>query len=121
VPGCSAWHGGAWPAPSAATSAQRLSQRLAEHLDVAALPDPARVHESRANTRQVRQTLDALPAEDRELVTLTGWQGLSLTEAGAVFGLTPGAARSRLNRPRLRLRAAFTSDQAELQERRDDH
>ncbi|RBY96922.1 RNA polymerase subunit sigma-24 [Blastococcus sp. TF02-8] len=102
--------------------AQRLGQRLAEHLDVAALPDPARIHESRADTRQVRQALDALPADDRELVTLTAWEGLSPTEAGAVLGLTPGAARSRLHRARLRLRASLTSDHAELQERRrHDH
>jgi RNA polymerase sigma factor (sigma-70 family) len=74
--------------------AQRLGQRLAENLDIDALPDPARIHESRADTRKVRQALDALPAEDRELVTLTAWEGLSPTEAGAVLGLTPGAGWS---------------------------
>jgi RNA polymerase sigma factor (sigma-70 family) len=100
---------------------QRLGQRLAEHLDVAALPDPARIHEGRVDNRQVRQALDALSADDRELVTLTAWEGLSPTEAGAVLGLAPGAARSRLHRARLRLRASLTSDPAELQERRHDH
>jgi RNA polymerase sigma factor (sigma-70 family) len=101
---------------------QRLGQRLAEHLDVAALPDPARIHEGRIDTRQVRQALDELSTDDRELVTLTAWEGLSPTEAGAVLGLTPGAARSRLHRARLRLRASLTSDPAELQERRrHDH
>jgi RNA polymerase sigma-70 factor (ECF subfamily) len=100
---------------------QRLGQRLAEHLDVAAMPDPARIHESRVDTRQVRQALDELSADDRELVTLTAWEGLSPTEAGAVLGLTPGAARSRLHRARLRLRASLTSDPTELQERRHDH
>jgi RNA polymerase sigma-70 factor (ECF subfamily) len=101
---------------------QRLGQRLAEHLDVAALPDPARIHEGRIDNRQVRQALDELSTEDRELVTLTAWEGLSPTEAGAVLGLTPGAARSRLHRARLRLRASLTRDPAELQERRrHDH
>jgi RNA polymerase sigma factor (sigma-70 family) len=101
--------------------AQRLGQRLAEHLDLAAIPDPARIHESRADTRQVRQALNALPADDRELVTLTAWEGLSPTEAGAVLGLTPGAARSRLHRARLRLRASLPSGPTELPERRHDH
>jgi RNA polymerase sigma factor (sigma-70 family) len=101
---------------------QRLGQRLAEHLHVAALPDPARIHEGRTDTWQVRQALDELSTDDRELVTLTAWDGLSPTEAGAVLGLTPGAARSRLHRARLRLRAALTSDPTELQERRrHDH
>lgn len=101
---------------------QRLGQRLAEHLDVAALPDPARIHEGRIDNRQVRRALDELSTDDRELVTLTAWEGLSPTEAGAVLGLTPGAARSRLHRARLRLRASLTPDPAELQERRrHDH
>ncbi|MFW3171544.1 RNA polymerase sigma factor [Geodermatophilus sp. CPCC 206100] len=101
--------------------AERLGRRLADHLDVAALPDPARVHEGRADTRQVRQALDALPADDRELVTLTAWEGLTPAQAGAVLGLTPGAARTRLHRARLRLRASLTPDPTEREERRHDH
>jgi RNA polymerase sigma-70 factor (ECF subfamily) len=100
---------------------QRLGQRLAETLEVAALPDPARIHESRADTRQVRQELNALSADDRELVTLTAWEGLTPTQAGAALGLTPGAARVRLHRARLRLRASVTPDPTELEDSRHDH
>jgi RNA polymerase sigma factor (sigma-70 family) len=87
---------------------QRLGQRLLEASDVVPLPDPARIHEGRSDTRDVRRALDELSADDRELVTLTAWEGLTPAQAGATLGLTPTAARSRLHRARLRLRAALT-------------
>jgi RNA polymerase sigma-70 factor (ECF subfamily) len=87
---------------------QRLGRRLLEASDVATLPDPARVHEGRSDTRDVRRALDELSADDRELVTLTAWEGLTPAQAGATLGLTPTVARSRLHRARLRLRAALT-------------
>jgi RNA polymerase sigma factor (sigma-70 family) len=99
----------------------RLGRRLAETMPIDSLPDPARVHEGRADTRQVRQALDALSADDRELVTLTAWEGLSPAQAGAVLGLTPGAARTRLHRARLRLRASLSPDSSDTQEPRHDH
>jgi RNA polymerase sigma factor (sigma-70 family) len=100
---------------------RRLGQRLVETSEVATLPDPARIHEGRADTRQVRQALDALSADDRELVTLTAWEGLTPAQAGAFLGLTPGAARSRLHRARLRLRASLTSDVTNFEDGRHDH
>jgi RNA polymerase sigma-70 factor (ECF subfamily) len=99
----------------------RLGQRLAETMQVDDLPDPARIHEGRADSRQVRQALDELSPDDRELVTLTAWEGLSPAQAGAVLGLTAGGARTRLHRARLRLRASLTTDSSETQERRHDH
>jgi RNA polymerase sigma-70 factor (ECF subfamily) len=89
---------------------QRLGQRLAQALEVATVSDPARIHESRADTRQVRQELNALSAGDRELVTLTAWEGFTPAQAGAVLGLGPSTARVRLHRARLRLRAGLTPD-----------
>jgi RNA polymerase sigma-70 factor (ECF subfamily) len=100
---------------------QRLGRRLLETSQIIALPDPARIHEGRADTREVRRALDALPADDRELVTLTAWEGLTPTQAGAVLGLTPTAARSRLHRARLRLRASLTPDATTFQEGHRDH
>jgi RNA polymerase sigma-70 factor (ECF subfamily) len=100
---------------------QRLGQRLAETLEVTTLPDPARIHEGRIDTQMVRQALDELSTDDRELVALTAWEGLTPTQAGAVLGLSPGAARSRLHRARLRLRASLTSHPIERQERSHDH
>ena len=100
---------------------QRLGQRLIETSEVATLPDPARIHESRSDTREVRQALDTLSADDRELVTLTAWEGLTPTQAGAVLGLTPGAARSRLHRARLRLRASLIPDASHFEDNHHDH
>jgi RNA polymerase sigma factor (sigma-70 family) len=100
---------------------QRLGQRLLEASQVAALPDPAHVHESRADNRQVRQALDALPADDRELITLTAWEGLSSAQAGAVLGLSPTAARSRIHRARMRLRSSLTIDVTAIQDGHHDH
>jgi RNA polymerase sigma factor (sigma-70 family) len=99
----------------------RLGQRLAETMEIDTIPDPARIHEGRADSRQVRQALDELSADDRELVTLTAWEGLSPAQAGALLGLTPGGARTRLHRARLRLRASLTPDLSDPQERRHDH
>jgi RNA polymerase sigma factor (sigma-70 family) len=65
---------------------QRLGQRLLAAEDTATLPDPARIHEGRSHTRDVRRALDALPPDDRELVTLTAWEGLTPC---------PGRGRSR--------------------------
>ncbi len=53
--------------------------------------------------RNIRGALDALAADDRELVLLVAWDGLSPSQAGSVLGLTPVAARSRLHRARARL------------------
>jgi RNA polymerase sigma-70 factor (ECF subfamily) len=100
---------------------QRLGQRLLEASDVDSLPDPARIHEGRSDTREVRRALDALSADDRELVTLTAWEGLTPAQAGAALGLTPTAARSRLHRARLRLRAALTPDTTTFDGGPDDH
>ncbi|TYP87854.1 RNA polymerase sigma factor [Blastococcus xanthinilyticus] len=51
----------------------------------------------------VRQALDALSDLDRELVTLTSWEGLTPAEAARVVGITAGTARVRLHRARGRL------------------
>ena len=88
--------------------ASSLGQRLAAGLDVAALPDPARVLEGREDAALVRAALDQLSPDDRELVTLTAWDGLTPAQAAAALGLTPGNARVRLHRARARLSAALT-------------
>ena len=51
----------------------------------------------------VRRALETLSELDRELVTLTTWEGLSPTEAAHVVGITAGTARVRLHRARGRL------------------
>jgi RNA polymerase sigma-70 factor (ECF subfamily) len=51
----------------------------------------------------VRRALQTLGEVDRELITLTTWEGLTPAEAARVIGITAGTARVRLHRARARL------------------
>jgi len=53
--------------------------------------------------REIRRALDALSEDDRELVLLVAWDGLTPGQAASVLGLTPAATRTRLHRARARL------------------
>jgi RNA polymerase sigma-70 factor (ECF subfamily) len=88
--------------------AGRLGERLAESLAGVAVPDPSAIHEGRAEERRVREALGLLSPEDRELLTLIAWEGLTPAQAATVLGLNPGTARVRLHRARTRLRAALS-------------
>jgi RNA polymerase sigma factor (sigma-70 family) len=54
----------------------------------------------------------SLRDEDRELLTLRGWEGLDAGEIAVVLGCSRNAARIRLHRARRRLRAALAAEQA---------
>ncbi|TYP87856.1 RNA polymerase sigma factor [Blastococcus xanthinilyticus] len=100
---------------NAARSAQRagrLGRRLAEAFPEGAVPDPAAVSEVRAESRRVRAALAGLPDDDRELVTLIAWEGLTPAEAATVLGVSAGTARVRLHRARTRLRTALATPTA---------
>lgn len=58
-----------------------------------------------------------LSAEDREILRLTAWDGLSDVELGAVFGIGPAAVRKRSSRARLRLRARYAAASGDSGER----
>jgi DNA-directed RNA polymerase specialized sigma24 family protein len=47
----------------------------------------------------------ALGEQDREVLRLVAWDGLSSAQAGEVLGCSAGAARHRLHRARRRLAA----------------
>jgi RNA polymerase sigma-70 factor (ECF subfamily) len=100
--------------------ASRLGERLAHSFADAAVPDPSMLHEHRAESRLVHEALEQLSPEDRELVTLIAWEGLTPAQAATALGLSPGTARVRLHRARTRLRAAL-SDPAHAQEADRDH
>ncbi|MGY1844476.1 RNA polymerase sigma factor [Modestobacter sp. SYSU DS0875] len=95
--------------------AGRLGERLGQALAGVTVPDPSTLSEERAEVRQVHEALGRLSAEDRELVTLIAWEGLTPAQAADALEVTPGAARVRLHRARARLRAAL-SDTAGRQE-----
>jgi RNA polymerase sigma-70 factor (ECF subfamily) len=83
----------------------------------------ARFHEPAADTwdvdrlqrvRRVRDALASLREPDQDLIRLTEWERLQITEAAVVLGLRPGTARVRLYRARRAL-AAHPSLQAVLE------
>ncbi|MCW3017623.1 MAG: polymerase, sigma-24 subunit, subfamily, partial [Solirubrobacterales bacterium] len=53
----------------------------------------------------VRAALARLDEEDREILRLTSWEGLTPTEIAAVLQVPGVTVRSRLHRARKRLRA----------------
>jgi RNA polymerase sigma-70 factor (ECF subfamily) len=59
--------------------------------------------------------LSALIPTDRELLMLSGWEGLSAVEIGRVLGCSPTAARIRLHRARARLKEMSESAVAKKQ------
>jgi RNA polymerase sigma factor (sigma-70 family) len=87
--------------------AGRLGERLAAAFEPDAVPDPAVVHEQSADAQRVRRALLVLSEEDRELLSLIAWEGLTPAQAAAALGLPSGTARVRLHRARGRLRAAL--------------
>lgn len=78
----------------------RLGARLAETLRTELSTHPAPAGEA----AEVLRAIGELGDDDRELLLLVSWEGLSPTEAGRVLGVTGLAARSRLHRARRRLR-----------------
>lgn len=68
-----------------------LSVRADERLDNA------------AGTAALSAAISRLPVMDRELLTLTALEGLSLHQASAALGITYGAAKTRMSRVRRKL------------------
>jgi RNA polymerase sigma-70 factor (ECF subfamily) len=62
-----------------------------------------------ARRGELRAALGSLSAEDRQMVLLVAWDGLTPTEAAEVLGISAVAARSRLHRARSRAQAALAS------------
>ncbi|GAA1554382.1 sigma-70 family RNA polymerase sigma factor [Actinomadura kijaniata] len=55
--------------------------------------------------RAVLASIDRLSRRDREILTLSAWEGLSYQEIATALGIRVGTVRSRLARARERLRA----------------
>ncbi|NEC63954.1 RNA polymerase sigma factor [Streptomyces sp. SID9727] len=66
----------------------------------------------------VRQALDGLRRQDREVLALCVWSGLDYAEAAEALGVPVGTVRSRLSRARERLRR-LTDER--LARERNDH
>ena len=57
----------------------------------------------------VRDAIDRLPENDRELIQLVYWDGLEINAAASVLDISHAAARKRLQRIRSVLRTTLTS------------
>lgn len=85
---------------------QRQSEtttRLAEELGRADLRTEPTDEESLA----LRSCLNSLSPDERDVLMLAGWEGLSASGIGRVIGCSPTAARIRLHRARARLKSAM--------------
>jgi RNA polymerase sigma factor (sigma-70 family) len=88
-------------------SRDALVERLARELRAATNVEPALEHD-RAN-RALQAALATLPERDREILTLTAWEGLTPQEVAAVLGIPANVVRVRLHRARARLAGRLTS------------
>ncbi len=96
-------------ADRSSSRASRLGDRLATFFVDESVPDPAVVFERSAHVRQMRAALQSLSEDDRELLTLIAWEGLTPAQAATALGLATGTARVRLHRARTRLRAFLSA------------
>jgi RNA polymerase sigma-70 factor, ECF subfamily len=70
---------------------------------------PAEDHDLAELKRAFAETLAALPAADREVLTLGGWYGLTAAEAAQALDCSPGTYAVRLHRARKRLASHLES------------
>lgn len=66
-----------------------------------------------ADARRLYEAMEGLPGSERAILELVAVDGLSPSDAAAVLGVKPGAARARLHRARQRLTSA-TADTAPI-------
>src|SRR5260221_9100829 len=73
--------------------------------------DPEALLMQRQTVEHVRQTLETLPGDFREVLVLRELEGLSYKEIAAIVGIPIGTVMSRLARARERLESALASNQ----------
>lgn len=86
---------------------ERLSERMRQCLTATVPADPG---SEVANRLTVQAALAKLRELDREVLTLTIWEGLGPQEVAAVLRVRPDAVRTRLSRARARLRVLLGDD-----------
>jgi RNA polymerase sigma-70 factor (ECF subfamily) len=70
---------------------------------------PAMALENKERMRVIQEAINALPAEQREVVTLRDIEGFSYEEVARITGFNLGTVKSRLARARLSLRKRLRS------------
>lgn len=84
---------------------ERLRNEPPEAMQIEPVPHADRT------IRTLRAGLASLPAQDREILTLTAWEGLTPKQIAAVTGLPTGIVRVRLHRARSRLKRRLSGAQ----------
>jgi RNA polymerase sigma-70 factor (ECF subfamily) len=64
--------------------------------------------DAQSQRTQLASALARIRPEDRDVLLLVAWAGLTSAEAGEALGVPAGTARSRLHRARKHVRAALT-------------
>jgi RNA polymerase sigma-70 factor (ECF subfamily) len=96
---------------SVANARRGLRRRRALHDRLQAQVDALRlVSPEPSVVEPIADALARLSDDDRELLTLTAWEGLSPTQIAAVVGVEPGTVRVRLHRARRRLKALLDDE-----------
>lgn len=85
---------------------QRRRSELVERIgeELRGLATSPGTEETQEDALVALATLGALSDDDRELLMLVAWEGLSPAQLGAALGCSPAAASIRLHRARARLR-----------------
>ena len=84
--------------------ARKLSTQFVEH------HTPPMPIEDADRLERLGRALSGLPPDDAELLRLVAWEGMSAAQLAEIFEIEPNAARQRLHRARLRLRAVLDAD-----------
>lgn len=83
---------------------------------------PEAVHDGDAASRlALREAWGTLPEDDREVLTLIAWDGLTNDQAGAVLGISGGTFAVRLHRARARLEKSMQEAPDEVPDSREVH
>lgn len=83
----------------------RLGERLARDVAAMRVTERSDFADASADRLLVRAALDRLAPDDRELVLMSVWEGLTSAEIGVVMDLPPPTVRTRLHRARAQMRS----------------
>ena len=89
-------------------SGNALMERLANELRSA---EPVHLPVEDERREALRAVLAALPVRDREILTMTAWEGLTPKQIARVMGTSANVVRVRLHRARVRLRRQLELEQ----------
>ncbi len=82
-----------------------LVQRWSQQLFPAAVPTPQEHAEADELARRVRQALEAIPANQRQVLEMAYYEGLSQSAIGELLQLPLGTVKTRARQGLIRLRA----------------